>query len=545
MTKYLWVLAALPFIVILAFYIYFSTPYFPGATPWKDIDIAASQTLHFSLNPKTLYDNYRTIQLAVFYQAELEDPLFANDGLSKDGFAQAIDNLTENNTNFKKNTGVLEDVIPVKFLAKLQDAFSSREAFFSNPSAESGKRLLDSYQETSTIYKQSADKIKEQIEKNTTKIGDKTFAEYGSEINRKVILDDIGKIVKNADYLDQEISKRRGCLASLTFCKRGLLQEKKKVVSAKTPADTTVLPLSERYYDNGQNRKLLGTYIVSSRCWAQKVGSYPIFLYEDNKTTSVVYRPELASNSYFEKLKADSKDSVDQQYLKDGLEWRHAAVTTSYACNDLDYQASLTTIDYFFRTYKTNLIYSQISLGQNQKNTALSESINRGKKLEEFFFSSPYPSEENMNNLSKAYLETYGLMVGEMASGNSATGENVRLKDELLERIVLIRVKTAHIDRILNFSAMVNNTLSRMTSYDDLDRSPYIYLVRNGYPLTMFGFSPSVFRNPDKLRYITAGAIRSDLKSNIEMVATYGQAYVDKISQVSRGSILREIFGNP
>ena len=211
-------------------------------------------------------------------------------------------------------------------------------------------------------------------------------------------------------------------------------------------------------------------------------------------------------------------------------DWAIQIETQTYSCTNNEYKPKLATINKFFDQYKHRKIFTQI------KNDYIDilpgdwiNFVEKGVEAENNFFNMQYPSEESLDELGEFYIYFYSYLNYHTNKKN----ENILdLKDELLERYLLIHGKMGDFDLVFTYYLRYITYLKQRLVLDG-DPSHYtkgfLYKVWSNYSLTYLNFSPFVWKNDKKLTYLTSR--KSD--NNGSMVDT---PYIDYYK-------LRELIG--
>lgn len=557
------------------FYLFLSLsyPYISGLI-WRDINLTGlkvnnteynlnqgklskngkERSLHFELNPASLLENDKVLRLALFYQINKENPLFTGPGLDKEQYKKSIEKLEKINQRLLNNTGFKENVVPINFLKKTVEVIEAQRKFENEKSLTNARILIDKNKETNNNYKKDAQNLKKKLE--GLNLPQNTFIQPGSVTSKDIILNDLEKIIKNYDYMEKEIINREKCLNFSTFfCKRILLNKKIEInneISEEEP--TKILNNEELYYPiDSKNMTLKGPYKIKSPCWKKdKNDKEEHYLYEMEENVNGIKKviPKIATTNYYREIKTNGGEMVlDKAYKKAGLlDWRAVFVTTTYACNNLEYQSILATINAYYKKYKDKNILSNLEekdgFSKEYKNL-----IEKGLETEKALFAEKFPSQKTLNSLGGYYANIYSFVVKEQHKNNQHPwlDDYIKIKDELLNRYLFIERRFADFDRVINFFSFLLDSSSQMYRFIEGNSEAYTYYIRNGYSLTYLGFSSSVWKNNEPLQYIDfeKSKLREDLKDYEEMVREFGEEYVAKINSIPRSRIWYEILGHP
>ena len=219
----------------------------------------------------------------------------------------------------------------------------------------------------------------------------------------------------------------------------------------------------------------------------------------------------MANQVYFRKL--DQNDPFDKERIAEGQDWSWFGETNSYMCPNLEYQATLATIDFFQNEYKKPIL-GTLSL---EDFGADKESIKKMVEFEKEFYSSNYVTEENFDKLKNVYFAAYGLI-----KKNSLDLEKVPEKEKILERGLTMERKLVNMPKVLNRVLLfLQGTYVRdkeiiKEQKIGLENFRLSFLTtRSTYSLLFFPFTISVWRSDDHPDYLE--------KETIDILGTKNQ----------------------
>lgn len=575
--NYKWAVLFLVIVLAALFsYLFFSYFYFSKSLFWKDINVEGlklkengsnydvvngdltkdntKRKLNYEINPLKLIENDKVLRLALFYQITKEDPLFIGPGLDKEQYKKSIDRLEEVHKNLLNVTGFKENIIPIDLLKKTAEVMEAQDNFEKDKSLDNARLLLRKYKEINKIYKNEATNLGNKLKDTEIASSSGMFMQYSSVTSKDIILSDFEKIIKNYNFLAKEIKKRELCLNFSTYyCKRSSIKEnleKETKVEPEKEENVRILGNGEIYYIKDPKELTLSKpYKITSSCWrgAGDENGYH-YLYEMEEYANGIKRliPKIATNNYYIEL---GKGGVGKQYKRHGLDWRIALLTTPYACNDLEYQPMLATINAYYKKYKDKNILSDLKTETKEKlPKEYKKIIEDGADAEEIFFQEKFPSERTLNSLSLYYAKIYSFIINEQQMGNKEEWLNdlSNIKDELLKRHLFIQRKFGDFEGVISLFSYFLNSYLQTTDFSTGNKEVYIYYLRNSYSITFLGFSSSVWRSAEPLQYIDQdkSKIMDGIKDYDEMIKEFGKEYTDKITNMPRALIWYEILGH-
>lgn len=505
------------------------------------------------ISVETLTDeSSEVLRLALFYEWFNEDPLLVDSNFDLENFGKSLTLLKATQASFLKTYGFKDDFYPDEFLADFLAANEAYAKLRKDVSDINAGDLAQKLEKAVSSYKSEAEKLKNTISGLGGQIlAGRIYASLGGEtyITADIILGDLERIISNANALNKELDERKKCLfGSPEFCQRPLLALASLPRFGSLPntavASAKFLSKEELGFKSGVDYR--GPYIVNSKCWQKKNKQ---FLYNSDLCFAgagyCMQNGVLATNAYFTKL-ADFF-ALDKFFKAKGLEVIPQSATTQYDCNDLSYQPALGTLDYFFRKYKNDRIFSTLQKFQKFNSedkklaSELEELSSAGKRAEENFFDATYPSEDALVNLSEFYGYAYGFLAKNNLDFNS-------IKSEFLGRHLIIKNKLADINLPMNRAAFHQKNLEEMFKPLEPKPSPnYIYTIRSAYSLLFFNFSPAIWRNETKPDYLTQ-AIEDGSQAYTDFMMDYQTAILhygkDKLDEWRKiySEIDRETF---
>ena len=197
---------------------------------------------------------------------------------------------------------------------------------------------------------------------------------------------------------------------------------------------------------------------------------------------------KLATKIFFYRP-VEGRNTYDNHFLKEGGKLMPQDGTTPYACNEMEYQATLSLMDYFFQTYRNNRLFLPNGLNQT------SDLFVIGEKIEGAFFDSKYPGQNDFENLARFYKAAYLGRWGDVYDENLRTNLKIRYL-ESSEKLI-------DFDKLLNrISHHTNNLVGNISSGLWMRNDDVIYAFRNNYSLLFLNFSSSVWYSQEKPLYL-------------------------------------------
>lgn len=551
-------------LLVTFFYVYYSLPYLKKDAYWRNIDVegvrlseagpeykisdgylfkgGVKRRLKFELSPFKLIENERVLRVALFYQINHIDPIFSGPGLEVNDLNRSVERLEKIHAGMLTSLGLKKSVVPVNYLQSWGKTVEYEAVFRQTKNFPAAKRLVKSQKKTSEAYGVEAQELAETIKELFPE--DKALLQGGSLTTTGILQEDLEKVSENAGVLKKEIRTRNACLRiSSVFC-RPELPWVPESIELKEYDDQSVLPLSDLYYTKDPKDSVIrGPYRVKTSCWNKENGEKRpqlIYLFEEKNAGFNRLIPKLATQNYYQEIKAGSEEVIDIGYKNHGVPARVMFDTTPYNCNDLTYQPAMATLNYFKSNFKSDL-FSRIEKEEGITEE-LSEIIEEGKKYETQFEKENYPSGESLQNLGRSYSRLYEALA-------EKTGSSKAMKDhreEALERALIIKTKLANFDGIINFfSYILDGYYQVEKAYGKEEKYDYLYTVRSGYSLFFMGFSSSVWRISSEPRYIESSKpqLRPDLLTREQMIQKYGKEQLDQVTSLTRAQVWKELLG--
>jgi len=223
------------------------------------------------------------------------------------------------------------------------------------------------------------------------------------------------------------------------------------------------------------------------------------YVYDVNYRNRSVFMAKLATNNFYERIGYQS--SVERSLIKQGYRWKPNWDGTTYHFSDNEFQIKLLSLDNFWSKYRNASIFEQITASSYYKNlnSKTKQFIEKASKVEADFFKEKIPSSWNLEYLKDYYKQAYESLKEEGSYSNQLNAH----REDLLRRYLAIKNKLYGLDLIFKTTFYLDNLLIR-ARLQALDKSiaDYLYTMRSGYSLAYLNFSSSVWRLPQKPKYL-------------------------------------------
>lgn len=441
------------------------------------------------------------LRLKLFSLWMKEEPIFFDPYMDTEKYSNSVLRYDATMTKF---LGIIKGnkISPVDFMEKFGTASTQYAIFKNSVSKENAEKLLVAIRDAQHSYDNDATQIIKSFETlKGTKDADKKIVFLGGEATTdlNLIIADLNLIKKNGEMVAQEIDRREKCLLeSSIFCKR--FSEKSPSIEFNKKEIIDPQPLSFDILEIPENSKVRGPYLISSSCWNKRDHQWMYMADVCDGNGDCHSQPFLADNKYFNTLGT----APGEKRLSDlGIRLKPMGVTAPYACNDLQYMASLENVDYFMREYDSKRFFS---LMYDTDNKQISKIIEDGRSAEKFFFDAKYPSQESLDNLGRYYGHAYYFF-------QKNGGLDEEKMDQLLKLSILAQGKMLGIPRAIDtlglFVEIVSKRFEKIGSVPPL---LYLYVTKSAYSLLFYPFSSSTWLlNNEKLHMIDIGNEERDV----------------------------------
>jgi len=442
--------------------------------------------------------NNKVIGLGYLYRVIKEDPLFVSPELDTKKFRASLDYLAEEHDGFINQVGLKQNIVPLDFLKTLPKIAEKQSSFLNKPTSTNANQLIKSYKASLYFYRKELRKLIQKIEKSFPYTNEQDFVNIASSATNRIILNDLKLMLKNAKALEGAIALREKALDGNYDQLKNLPEIKvdnQELERLKRPA--SFLKRSELYLSSSPSKKLYGPYKITTSAFGESKVAY-FYTHRIYVRNKPIFMPKLATDNYYQALV--SRNPVERKLIDKGYLWHPVRETNTYRNSDLEYQADLLALDRFIKNFRGRPVFKQIvksnyfdSLTDKQKSF-----INSAEEVESRFFSLRLNSDKNLKLLGLYYLRSYELLKD---SGYSETKN--KLQEELLKRYLFINNKMSGLELIFNTNFYFDNLLDRAKlGLINKKSIPFLYTIRNVYPLSFFNFSKAVWRLKQKPRYV-------------------------------------------
>lgn len=469
----------------------------------------------------------RALRVALFYQVLREDPILISPAVNKDNVLAILEELKKEEDKIVARDQI-SAIYPTEFLTAFVDAsgkYNSITEFSENNALDlvnDMSRVLDLYKKDIATFTTGLQNLKKTAhsQKKIAFLGGETYTSL------QIMLDDLKMMNENSIVLGHQFKQLEKCLREdVNYCRRNVLEiEKPEAVSLNLQSEKIIFPEKNDLGLDG-SKVYRGPYEINSFCWQRKEKQY-LYLFTDCANGECKDISELADNAYYAKLMGMSK--LDRELQANGIEIVPQRATTPYACNNLEYRASLITVDNFYLKYKDDRI-SKLLKKKGLDEKISGDVVQELQKAEDLFFDAKIPSENSLNVLREWYAYTYGVFANENVADEG-------VKNELLERMMLINGKLHNVEYIL--MGTVKNLIKHNVNMANVRIIPiYVYSVRSNYALFYLNFSSVIWRLQSHPQYMEHDDVAEDSENsgNIlnykEALDSYGE---EKINAWSR-----------
>lgn len=426
---------------------------------------------------------FKVLRLASFYQWNKEDPLFWAPGFDSELIRPMVLQDNKDHKAFLKLIGVDKSTFPYGFLSNMVNAASDEASFISHPSDKLAQKLLEDESKTADFYISDSKNLSDVF---SDKLSLLTFA---IQVKEEIFKSDAGRITDNGYALKKEIDARKACLEGKGNCIRPYLSFKKPSGTETSQQNYKILPKS-LIYPNNSPYDIYGPYIANSLCygWGNNFSLKPQAFYI--RYVNGMADVQLATDVYFKKIYSETLDQDEIKLANRGIDHIWTSSTSPYRCPYHAPLAEIVTVDNFIKNYKP-IFGDKAFTDLNNKSF-----FDEAKRAEDNFFASKYPSYDSLKILSDYYSYSYRLL---------ANGENNKLRDELLNRYLLINRKLDGLNTIFSYisyyvkSPIEGSEVSNRNG--SLNTLKILYKYRTYYGFFYFPFSPSFWRSSDGLDY--------------------------------------------
>jgi hypothetical protein len=470
----------------------------------------------FYIKPEEALQNFKEITY--------REPLLVSPELNDKEYKDSTNKLVESQRELLDLLDLQDEATPTGFLKSLIDVKESDNNFRAEPSYENAEKLLASYRKSVEIYQTEVIRAKDNLEKYFPYDTEKSFVNFGSTTNNKIISDDLSLLIKNGEALEREIDKRERILG-------GKIGYKPRSVE---PRYYEQLSLKENLGDLGkyrnQDSSLEKLYIVDSPCFGNEEEEN-IFTYYTRKSINGkdIFLPKIANNKYYQKL--SETIPYENRFIEEGIEWRLIKEGNTYRCNNLEYQANLLALINFNKKYESKPFFTddnlvKLDLSGHEITLWQQGAVYEGRILEkrDYYF---YKELVTLAEYYQYFSTRYDL-------------GSVEFK-ELSERFLFINNQQYGLDLILNTEFFYNDLRDRLGAGVILVRDSFanhLYATRINYSFVFLNFSDAVWRLDEKPKYTTTHQKNDRFLTIAELSKLFSAEEIERIETITHADTL-------
>ena len=442
----------------------------------------------------------KVIGLGYLYRLTKEDPLFASPELSIKEFEESLDYLASEHDAFIGKVALKQNIVPSGFLKSLPPIAEKQTRFLNKPTASNANQLIKSYKEGLNNYQKELRQLAANIRRSFPYEIEQDFVNIASATTNRIILDDLALMLKNALALKKEISLREKALRGEYGKSAEVKEVKEDYQLEEVKAPTPFLRRRELYLTLTRSKRLNGPYKITTSAFGKSKIAY-FYTHQIYVRNKPIFMPKLATDNYYQALV--SRNPMEKKLIDKGYLWHPVRETNTYRNNDLEYQAELLSLEQFIKNFRNKPVFNQIAESNyfNSLTAKQKSFINAAAETESQFFSLKINSDKNLKIMERHYLHGY-----ELLKDSEYSEAKNKQQEELLKRYLFIKNKMSGIHLIFNTNLYFDNLLDRANlGLINKKSIPFLYTVRNVYPLTFFNFSKAVWRLRQKPRYVKAG----------------------------------------
>ncbi len=451
-------------------------------------------------NPLTIY---RVLKLAILYIETVEDPLFSSSALDGKKFLVEVSRTDKYNDELVKKLSLSNDIVPIAFLQTVGEVAIASENFENDITESKAKVLLSRYTEAMSEYRQATKRYIELLEGQNGKPPARFLGLItSSDLNQE----NISRMKQNIDLLATDVDKRaRGFSMGYTSNPVPNNIKRQKVVTEIDDTSFTLLDNDKLHLPRGIDDKIPPLYVTSTACMGGVKQERPFYLFDSRLEGAMVALAKRADNNFY--IKFDKDNTMNKPLLGLGIEWKAVYEGVNYLCPDNTYQAELVTLDSYIERYPSRLLASNLE--------------------ERSFYDAKVRSYNSLLRLADLYEQEYLKL---MEAGNQPYSNIL----PLIMRVNYIRGRQAGLDRLFATTFFLDSLSKLVDSNNGLTNKTYVYLHRANYSLTLFNFSPQVWRKDTAMEYAIAPSTAMESSAILDyysLVSKVGQEQVDKINK--------------
>ena len=507
--------------------------------------VPAKVSTDFSLETPQIKDK----NVARFYLWTIEDPLLTAPGFNTGKYQNAIMMLKNENDLYVRQYNMPGNIFPLDFLNDLIEVNNAHNEFIKNPTSKTANDLLQSYKLAVKDYKQDALSLKKSSEdiipQNIKNNLDKVYLIGVNTVSSiKTYLDDLDKIIANADALSKEVSKRENCLEKGVGCERPVDSFSKfSLEKSETTFTSQDLVPKDLVWINFATMSAIttktGPYEVNTGCFGLTNDLKPkdiLFdLFKVKKTYPLLSNP-INFTQFYAQFANDRIYHFEDTYMYEGSNPQRVFIIPSndYMCPSAQYKAKLNSINYLYSNFKDKQIFSDLLKLRGIPGN-VEEFLLVGQNLEKKFFNAQFPSQADADNL----VNYYGLLYRQILIWRHEKGQS---NDNWLtvmfnKRMDILNLYLEYKRGLTGIDELISNLMYNLYSFrlqNDYfhergnNSNIYVYTERSGYGLVYFPFSASFYRLNEQPEY--------NLKVQYNNVGK-GEKYIDFKQLISEYSL--------
>jgi len=451
-----------------------------------------------------IFDSVKILRLAAFYQWNKEDPLYYSPDINPTQFNLAVEKVDKAQKELLSALKMEDRVYPTEFLYSFGKTASLTHEFMKNPSQTSAEIMLSMQLQTVDKYDNEVNRmlsILRSIRKNNKKISNyNSTVLFNVSLTPDTVISNFESLNENSIAMQKEIHERKMCYEGKGICKRpsqffrkpqneftGIPLKKSKFLDSKM-----VFATAEDFEPN----QIKGIFRAKTPCygWGENFSSPEDYYYLREFENMLTVRP--ATEIYFRKLLPIPDVSARRKMFMDHIPYAFEDSSILYMCSNHDHLVQISEMYYFLNN--SDPILSQEGIIDNSTLDPLF--AQKAEEYEKKIFEADHLSYDELSVLADYYVYIYKHIV----SQDSNSAENIKLKDELLKRKLMIQNKLGLFYKILNFSALAIEETEEL-GYKNHPKE-YVeiimYYYRNFYGVMYMPFSPAIYRNDEPPVYL-------------------------------------------
>lgn len=517
--------------------------------------VGKSEEATFNLGLET--PNIKDPKLAKFYLWTKEDPLFTSPDFDTKKLYQAVESLEMEESDYIKMLGRKEKLFPTVFLKGIADVSDAANSFLKFPDAKKAEDLINEYRKVTDKYEKARSALFLFL---NSKSFNKNYSYHGinTSTSFKIVLSDLDKLKENTKGIKKEIDDRETCLKKGIGCRRPASFFKEPEYKEKyfSFSKQEILPNEDLMIDSISNQKFYGPYIASTPCFGgeeavdgDKYLFYVIkgkeernFLSSKNKLD--VMTQKIATTNFYRNLKVE-QGGADKYFADKGYRQFKYPETNIYTCQDSSYKTKLAALHQFYSHYKNERIFKKL-LSEPELESAQKKLFEGGIVLEDKFFDSEFPSEQDAEILASFYAYTYKNII--FWGMDDPIREKKWFKNVFAFRDKILQRYLVYSRRLSKFDEILADAIGRFSSFrlksllEKQDTYLFAYPFRSMYGLVYFPFSQSFYRLDSPLTYIQKESSNEIYVPYKKLLQKYKKEEIRKWNSASITSYLEDEY---